>query len=856
MQLLRRLLYLWNRRRADAELADELEFHREMAAAEGRSFDGGLRLREESREAWGWTWLDRFQQDLRFAARLLKRSPGFTAAAILTLAIGIGVNVAAFSFFNLVMWKPLPIRDPDSLVRLQRRGPQQYWSDVPYPVMAFYREHTRTLSAVLALNFGRVALENGPAKPLGAHFVTANFFGELGARPQLGRLFDPALDETPAADPVVVLGNLFWVRHFGADPKVVGRVIRLNGKPATVIGVAAADFTGLTMSQPELWTPITRKPYFLAGSRLLTDFSGGDGGVDMWGRLREGASAQAVEAEMRMLAAELRRRAPDAIWEGETLSATAGGYAQNSGGINRSNTPPTTLQGRMMPIFAIMGTLVFLILAVACGNLGSLLMARGVAREREMSIRISVGAGRGRLIRQLITESLLLALLGAVAGCGLGYAVLRAVMAWTDAPAWMNAAPDARVMLFALALGLAAALLFGLAPALQVTRRATRDRSAPAMRQWLIAAQVAGSCVLMIVAGLLVRAMQQGVSASPGFEYEQVVSIDPRLAVHGYSPAAARGYFETLAGRLRNLPGVESVSITATPPLGSRHTNIALERAEGEQSSISASLHRVDVQFFETMRVALQAGRGFRPGDESAVIVSDSLARLRWPGRNPLEQPLEIGGTRFTVIGVVASARLINPEDSDALELYQFLGSSDVTSASVIMRTAGPPEGLTPFAASIARAIDPNLTPEVETLKTAFRRKLETTERTATAVSVMGAIALLLACLGLAGTVAYAVSQRTKEMGIRVALGARPPELVSALLGRFLLPVAGGLAAGIAGAAILSQFLRSQLYGLSHLDPAAYAGAILSFGVGAALAVAFPVSRAWRVSPIRALRAE
>ena len=317
LEFFRRLQYFFNRRRLDRELADEMAAHREMAAPEGAPFGNPLRLREEARDAWGWTWIDRLSQDLRYAARVLRKSPGFTLAAILMLAIGIGVNVAAFGFFNMVFFKPLPVRDPGTLVRFERRAPHGYATYVPYPEMAFLRHYSRTLSAVLASAGGRIRIE-GEEMPLGTRFVTTNFFSELGATPLLGRLLNPSIDDAPNAQAVVVLSYPFWQRHFGADPSVVGKIIRLNAKPVTVIGIAANTFSGLDMSRSDVWLPLMQQPYFVNGSRLLTDFSDNDG-VDMWGRLQPGLSPKIAEDEIKSLLSRLDKEHPTDLWENETL---------------------------------------------------------------------------------------------------------------------------------------------------------------------------------------------------------------------------------------------------------------------------------------------------------------------------------------------------------------------------------------------------------------------------------------------------------------------------------------------------------------------------------------------------------
>ncbi len=847
-ELFRRIRYLLHRRRFDQELAGDMEFHREMAAREGNTnFGNALRLREEARDAWGWTWLDRLFQDLRYAARMLRKSPGFTLAAVLMLAIGIGVNVALFGFFDLMVLRPLNVRDPGTLLRFHRRGAQNYAFALPYPEMAFFREHSRTLASVIAVNSTKLSVE-GEEKQLNIQFVSGNFFSELGATPTLGRMLDPARDEAPGEEPVVVLGYGFWQRHFGADPLVIGRTIHLNGKPGIVIGVARRQFSGLSLSEPALWAPVTQQPYYARGSRLLTDFSMESSGVQMWGRLQPGLAPAAAEEELASLAAELRRQHPAAIWEKERLPSEPGGFATSLMIGNRRGSG-TEGRSEMYPLFALAGALVLLILAVACGNLGSLLLARGVAREREIAIRVAVGAGSGRLIRQLFTESLMLALAGSAAGLALGYVVLRGLLAATGGPAWLDPMPDWRVIAFSVGVGFVAAILFGLTPALQVARRRQRGKI---LRQFLVGAQVAASCVLLILAGLLGRALDHAVSSDPGFDYQHVISIDPGLSRNGYSPAKARAYLEALEGRLGSLPGVESVSLALSPPLG----NVTISSGfDVEGRSLTVLMNHVDPEFFRTMKIPLLRGRNLTPGDARVTIVSESLARALWPGEDPLGQKLTMGD-EYTVVGVSGSARMVRPEDSDAVEAYMPIETADLPSLFLLVKTTGAPETLARSAAAEARAIDPNTFAEVQTLKSGFRRKMQGAEYSALAVTLFGSIAHLLACLGILGVVSYGVSQRTREIGIRMALGAKPAHVLSIVLRQLSVPVAAGLIAGVAGAAALSQFLRGILYGISNLDPLTYLAAVAVFIVTVAVAALLPARRALRVDPIRALRYE
>jgi predicted permease len=845
-QFFRRLQYQLRRRRFDQELADDMEFHREMAVREGnRNFGNTLQLREEARDAWGWTWIDRLFQDLRFASRMLRKSPGFTLAAVLMLAIGLGVNVAAFGFFNLMVLRPLPVRDPATLLRFQRASPKSYASVLPYPEMAFIREHTTTLAAVLAWNPSTLTIER-EEKPLKAQFVTANLFVELGAATSLGRLLDPARDASAGSDPVVVLSHGFWERHFGSDPLAAGRTVHLNGKPVTVIGVAGEEFSGLSLDGPDVWLPITQQPYFFAGSKLLTDLSVEGSGVAVWGRLKPSFTPKVAEDELRSLAASLRAEHPNDIWENESLPSERGAYATSAMSGSHHGTG-TRDPNQVIPVAAVISALVLLILAVACGNLGSLLLARGVAREREIAIRVAVGAGQGRLVRQLFTESLLLGLLGSAAGLGLGYVVLRSLMAMSDTPSWLNPAPDWRVILFSVGLGLTSAILFGLMPAFQVVRR---RHQATLMRQILIGAQVAASCVLLIVAGLLVRSLDRA-SGAPGFDYQSVVSIDPALGNHGYSPAKARTYIDTLQSRLRDLPGVESVSFASTPPFGNKTITMGVEIGG---RAIHIHTNSIDPQYFHTLAIPLLRGRNLLRGEIRAIVVSQCLAAAAFPAEDPLGKPLDLGGTKYTVVGIAGNVRVTAQQDRDETEAYFLADTPDLPSMVELVKASGKPEALAQAVASIARAIDPQVLPAVQLMKSSFQRSLRGTEYSALSVGLLALVALLLACLGIVGLVAYAVSQRTREIGIRMALGARPAHVLSVVLRQFSLPVGAGLLVGVGGAAALSRLLRGLLSGISNLDPASYLAAIGIFILRVAVAAMLPARRALRVDPLSALR--
>jgi predicted permease len=835
-ELWRRILYLVNRRRLDSELEADMEFHREMAARAGRSnFGNTLRMREQSREAWGWTWLDRLVQDSRYGARILARAPGFTSMAALVLAIGIGVNVAAFSVFNMVALKPLPIRDPASIVRLERRSPNAYTSEMAFPSFLFYQQHARSLSAAMAVLGVPPMQIDDDIQLTSASFVTPNYFTEIGTPAAYGRLFEPSLETSPAAPPEVILSYELWQHRFSSDPSIIGRVIRINKRPATIIGITPYALASLASQHPELWMPMAQQPYFIEGSKALTDWN--DATIRMWGRLAPGVSAKAAEQELRALTDQLRKQHPEAVWDNEFIQSSPGGHLQ-------------VMQPEMYRIAAMVAVLTLLILAVACANLGGLMLARAVARQHEIGIRIAIGAGRGRILRQLLTESLLLSSLGSVAGLGFGCVVIRLLLTAPNTPRWLSATPDWRVLTFTAVATVLAAAFFGLAPALQIARQRQHKTI---VRQVLVAAQVAASCILLIVAALLLRATQHALYTDPGFGYQQLISVDAQLGKHGYAPEAARSYLDQMQNRLRAVPGVSAVSLVELPPLGHIVDN---SHTEINGRVVAVYPNWVDPSFFATMRIPLKTGRTFFSGEKHAVIVSESFARQQWPGQNPLGQQIGDGNTKDTVVGVAGDAHINAVNDDDAAEQYWPTQPDHMPGMVVIVRAAGEPGSLTPGIKSISEDLDPKALPEIRQIKLLYREDVSRLQMIASAVSAVGLAAVCLAGIGLIGLVAFTVSQRTKEIAIRIALGARPGAVLAVVLQQYAWPVALGLLAGGSLAAFASRVLRVGLYGISNLDPASYAGAIAALVAIVLAAALLPARRALRLDLAKTLHYE
>jgi len=834
--------------RMERELDAEIRFHFEsqvadkiragLTEAEARratrlEFGGIEQVKEDCRESRGTLWLVSIVQDLRFGARILARSPGFSITAIVVLALGIGVSTLAFSLYNIIALQAIPVRDPATVVRVERRSRENTTPGVPYSSIAYYRESAKSLSAVMATMNAAPMVLNEDEQRVSSTFVSSNYFGELGGSAMIGRLFDFAREDAGSA-PVAVLDFRFWQRRFDSDPSIVGKTIRLNGKPATVVGVTPEAFANLGTENADIWLPLLQHSYFVEGSKSLADPKF-DGLILMWGRLAPGVSTSRAEQELLALTNQLRKLYPNVIWDHERIVVTPGAHflSLEDGG----------------PVLALVGLLVFLILAIACANLGGLLMARGAGRQREIQLRFDLGAHRLRVFRQLLTENLLLGLLGSIAALPLSYAVLRLVLVYSNAPAWMSAMPDWRVLLFTAAMGFVAALVFGLLPTLQMVRR-KKERFL--WHQLVVCAQVGASCALLILAGLLVRATLHTLYSDPGFGYEQVLSIDPGMSEHGFTSSSAQVYLEKLQNRLQAVPGVTSVSVAMNPPLVNKEVMITGIDVGGRRIMIYPNW--VGPEFFETMRIPLLRGRSFRAGEKNAVILSESLARKRWPTEDPIGKQWK--GGKDIVVGVVGNTRAMEMNNTDETEIYYPPTADILPEMSVLIKTVGDPNTLSPVIKSIAGSIDPKLFPTITPLTAGFRKNVSEVEQIATIICLLGSIAIFLAVVGLLGLVSYAVAQRTREIAIRLALGANRAEVFSGVLRRFAWPVLLGLVAGVAITVSLSQILRRGLYGISGLDPISYVGAIAILIAILAAAALLPIHRAFQLDISRILHSE
>jgi predicted permease len=833
-ELLRRIAYLWNRRRLEREMAEEMAYHRELLSPERRTeFGSDLRLREDAREVWGWAWLDRLRQDLAYGARVLRNSPGFTLTGVLVLASGIGVPLTVFrAALSDLQGGPLP--DPDTLVHLRRRAPGVFITNLPYPELAFYAANAKSFRSVIGVSernqaiFGETAPGAAPEQ-IQVAFATSNYFPEFGIVPAYGRLLTPD-DERRDSESVALIGELFWQRRLGRDPAVIGQSIRVNGKLVRVVGVMPRS----ARARYELWMPLVRQPFVIDGSTLLTDWNSA---LDVYARLRPGVSVKASQQETLALAASLHQLQPDRVRPGEYLEAHP---------VLQFETNSPEFQIVLVTI-----ALVLLLLVAACANLGTLVLARGVTREREIRIRMALGAGRARVVRQLFTESLMLAALCGLCGLMLSTGILKWIQLEHNPASTLL--PDWRTIAVTFGVSLLAALVFGLPPALRLTSLVPRAGRA---RSIFLAAQVAVSCLLLVVSGLLVGGLKQLGRAEPGFDYRHLLWVSPGLKAHGYGDAAAKAYLDALRARTAAWPDVQAVSQVSLGPWGNVHMGAAWM---GRQFAGN----RVDSQFLETMRMHLVRGRNFLPGEEGVVMITEAAARVLWRDEDALGKSLpwdaQGGAHGPTVVGVVANASTTVVGNPEPLEFYLPQSRSDGLNSVLLLRVSGHPHDFVRRLQDAARALDGRLQPAVPVISDAYDGEMKSTSHALAGVAILGSVAILLSAIGLAGLAGYTVAQRTREIGLRIALGARAAQVVRAILAPMSHAIVIGFVCGALGGAAVAKVLRSgipAMAGINVFDPLAYLVAMAFFAAVVALSILAPGRRAIRISPSKALQHE
>jgi putative ABC transport system permease protein len=806
-------------------------------------------------------------QDLRYANRRLRKSPGFAVVAVLTLALGIGANSAIFSVVNAVLLRSLPFAEPDRLVAFGtiKHGEEPRAGSLSPPDFMSLRDHTRTLTDVAALSYGGATLTGGgEPERVDAAWVSAGFFELLGATPVLGRTIRPE-ENQPGNTGVAVLGHGFWQQHLGGDSAIVGQTITLNGVTRTVVGVAPPGF-GFPENRA-LWAPLQYDETFSSE----TDRNRRAQWLSVIGRVQPGVPLERARAEVQSLAAQLEQEFPQT-----NTNVTLATLSLHEVMVGEVRTPLLILLGA-----------VGLVLLIACANVANLLLARAAARQGEMAVRAALGAGRGRLVRQLLTESVLLGLVGGVVGLLLAHWGTALLVALRPAgiPRLDDVGVDGTVVGFTFLVALLTGVVFGLIPALQATRSdlvasireagrgALGGRQGQRTRSALVVAEMALAVMLLVGAGLLMRSFLQLQRVDPGFRPEQTLALDLSLPTRRYPEDEQRiAFYGTLLERIEGLPGVRSAGAVNLLPMGDDRfvLSFAVEGRPtpppGEQPTLEVRV--ATPEYFRTMGIPLLRGRDFAEADRAdapqVVVINETTAQRFFAGEDPIGQRVRtgwgIGEDHFAggeIVGVVGDVRQLGPGKEFIPELY--LPSTQVPESdlSVVVRTAGDPLALAKAIRAEVRALDANLpVSNLRTLDQVLSRAVAQPRFYLLLLGAFAAVALVLAAIGIFGVMSYSVVQRTREIGIRVALGANPGAVLRMVVGRALWLALGGVAVGLLGALALSRLLGSLLFGVSATDPLTFAGVAALLTSVALLATYLPARRATRVDPMVALRSE
>jgi putative ABC transport system permease protein len=806
-------------------------------------------------------------QDLRYGLRMLRDRAALSFVAILTLGLGIGANTTIFNWIQTLLLRPLPgVERQEDLVVFLGKTAGGVLGTVSYPDYVDFRDRAQSLSGLVLYDLNPMGLEiAGQSERLWGSIVTGNYFDVLGVKAELGRTFLPSDDRTPGEAPVVVLSHAFWRRRFGGDPQVVGRTVKLNGHDFLVVGVAAEGFGG-TFSGLNLdaWVPIMMQPT-LQGYDLLTQR--GNHSMEALARLRPGVGREAARAELNAIAERLAKEYP-ATNEGRGVV------------IEPLWNAPWGAQKVLRPVLAVFMGMVCLVLLIACANVANLLLARATSRQREIAVRLAVGASRWRLVRQLLTESLLLAALGGVAGLLLALWSGNALTLFvppSDFPVNVTVPFGGREVAFAFAVTLLTGVLFGLAPALQTTRpdlvSGLKDEVSPSghgrrrLRSALVIGQIALSLLTLVCAGLFVRSLHNAQNIDPGFQPKHLLLASVDLSARGFDEPHALQFYQQLQERVEALPGVRSASFGRLVPLdwgGNSDTSATIEGYEpkpGEE--ILLPLNVVGPQYFETMGIAMASGRDFTAQDakrseEEPIVVNEALVQRYWPGpADAIGRRIHIGKTTCTVVGVARNAKIRSLGEEPFPYLYLLIQHNFRSRMTLYVRTQGDPLEVAAAVREQLRALDPGVPLYgIRPMEQHMGISVFTQKLSGTLLTLFGLLAMGLAAIGVYGVMAYAVSQRTREIGIRMALGARKRDVLGMVLRQGLRLTLLGVALGLTAALVTTPFLRSQLLEVSPTDPAIFTGVTLLLAGVALVACAVPARRAAAVDPMRALRHE
>ena len=879
-----RLRSLLRSAQQDQELDDELRDHVErktqeyvaqgMAQAEARrrarlDLGGIEQTKERCRDARRVNWIQDFVQDLHYGVRTLRKSLGFTAIAVLTLALGIGANTAIFSVVNAIYLSPLPYPNASKIYVVSRIGNQYGGESISPAIFAAWREQQAGAFEHLALlHWAGAATLTGFGDPLQvpAMGISADFLAMLGVRPALGRDFAP--EEGAAGGPnVVMLGNSLWRMQFGADPNVVGRSITLDDKPYTIIAVLPAGFEDPSFSSPHarLWFPV-RIP------ATTTDV--GNGGLLCLGMLKRDVSIAQAEASLTLSLSALRDKYPKMFMPGERAHLIPLRQLLNAW----AGTAPLLLFGA-----------VGLVLLIACANVASLTLARSATRQREMAVRRAMGAGRERIVRQLLTESVLLAVLGGAIGVAACYASFQFIIAvvpkdLTHVGAYQI---DAAVLGFAFALSIVTGIVFGLVPALGTSRvdlnnslKESRAQSGAGhsgrMRSALASGELAISLVLIVGAALALESFARLTGVNPGFDSSNVLTFSVQLTTARYaSPVSRAAFLDQALARLSALPGTEeAATISILPLTGGADILFSLVGGNGSVppgEPLAANIRVVSPDYFDALRIPLVRGRVFTASDNSAgppvVVIDETMAKKFWPGKDPVGQEIWIGKpmgpehadpTPRQIIGVVGDVRESSLAENGGQTMFIPYAQTKFNNfASFIVRTRHPPMLSLPDARSTLRSLDANL-PLLgpETMDSVVADSLSGWRFHAILLGAFGALALLIAAIGVYGVISYSVAQRTHEIGVRMTLGAQRGDVMRLVIGQGALLAGVGILVGVGAAFGLTRLMASMLYGVKPTDPLTFSAVAILLTLSALLACYIPTQRAMHVDPMVALKYE
>jgi len=840
-----------------------------LADIAGRREIGNLTLAaENARELWSWPWSG-FLADLRYALRMLRRQPVFFAVAVVSLALGIGANSAIFSFADAILLRPLPVVRPSEVLTIDSSTPDDLFAGISYPDYRDLRDKCRAFSGLVAYRPAPVAAATTPAAPpqmrLGT-MVSDNFFHVLGIVPSLGRTFLPEEGNAPGRAPVAILGHAFWNTQYGADRAVLGRSLRLNGIDFTIIGVAPESFPGVErFFLPSVFVPLSMWGRLGAEKEEPMEDRGRHQ-LSVKGRLSAGASRQSAQAELAAIARNLARAYPNTNHNRHLAVRT-----EIEAVLRQAPERQTWVTMLMM--------LAGLVLIIACANVANLMLARARARSREIAIRLAIGAGRFRLARQLMTESLAVALLGGLAGLGFGYGgivFLGAIHVPGDFVLGMQ--PDARVLGFSLVAALASSVLFGLAPVLE----ARRVQLVPALksggsisarrptigRNVLVVGQISLAMVLLIAAGILLDSFQKMLVVNLGFRTDHLISMELDPSVLRYSPDQTSGFYRKLVDRVRELPGVRSVAVAEALPLSPRQTRLAVV-PEGYQlpkgrETVTAPGGAFDEKYFSTMKIAIVRGRAFsaddRAGSRRVAVVNEEFAKTYWPNHNPVGMRLRLDradGPAAEVVGVAKTGRYLFPWEAPTAYVYLPYQQNRRSRMALIAESHGDPAALAALLRGVVHTLDADQPIyNLRTVASYTTWALDNWLIFLQAITTMGLLGLTLAMVGLYGLISYSVSRRTAEIGVRMALGASRAQVLRLVLRQGVILAVTGIAVGGVLAALVAPALAAGLVGLGTVNIAIYFVVPMALLVVSVAACYLPARRAAMLDPIRALRYE